>query len=612
MKNAIKQFNICRIVAGFLLGCLLYFGMTSSVFAAESGTCGADLTWELEGGLLTITGSGDMTDYTDSSLAPWYERAKEIKAVSLPSGLTSIGDFAFYDCSNLTSISISAGVADIGQYAFAQCTGLLQIDFGTGVQAIGEGAFQCCETLTAVYFPASLTVIGEKAFYRCYGLREITIPTTVTNMGSSTFTYCTGLVRATVNADLSQLPGWTFYGCTSLVDVSLAAGMTEVGDYAFESCNSLDGIYTQSGSPDAVYDIEKSLEKGEGTLSEGLVSIYDMPESSVVTADDGKVLTQTKVVQSEDAVVSVKNIINYSEGLDTTDIEISAMVEGSDGWIKVAEEVNDVIDSGRIDSTTIEITMINSIVESKDLAMFAGKPMVLELIMNNGVIWKINMSEMSEDSFSGTYDFAVELSEVEASKTKIKSEDVYRVKFAGGIDFNVTVGIKEWETYDLATLYQMRLGKFESIDTIIVDHYDWAWFTLANIDAGVSYYIGMNVEGMTIEQAVIPDTMYEQYDLDTENEEATLMDKDGVKYRITGYSSKWGISGKRFMTYVFVAMAATVLIVAVVMISLNIIKRSKERYADLAMSDEEKAATMDEEALRMEIMRELLGKSKKE
>ena len=96
-----------------------------------SGTCGENLTWTLtDDGVLTISGTGAMTDYTSTSNAPWYSKRTDIKSAVIESGVTSIGNYAFYNCSSLTSITIPDGVTSIGGGAFEGCSSLTNVYYG--------------------------------------------------------------------------------------------------------------------------------------------------------------------------------------------------------------------------------------------------------------------------------------------------------------------------------------------------------------------------------------------------------------------------------------------------------------------------------------------------
>ena len=120
----------------------------------DSGTCGAEgdgsnLTWTLDSdGVLTISGSGDMHGYGPSG-APWHGR---VKSAVIAEGVTSIGGFAFYDCTSLTSVTIPDSVTSIGANAFFDCTSLTSVTIPDSVTSIGHYAFEGCRSLTDVYF----------------------------------------------------------------------------------------------------------------------------------------------------------------------------------------------------------------------------------------------------------------------------------------------------------------------------------------------------------------------------------------------------------------------------------------------------------------------------
>ena len=275
------------------------------------------------------------------------------------------------------------------------------------------------------------------------------------------------------------------------------------------------------------------------------------------------------------------------------------------GWI--ALDSSSWYNTEKAKGIVIEASLTDSVVDSEMLTLFAGKDVTLKLILDNGVVWKIYMLDMTEKSFSGKYDFLVTVTQRDPEALEIIGEKVYQLTFADQIDFNSSLGYKEGGTYDLFSLYQKEEGKYQIINTVIVDHYGWAWFSLGKIDKRTDYCIALNVEGVKRNDAVIPDTMLEYYDLDVQDESSYLMDENGTKYQITGRTSKWGISGKQFAIYVGVAILAVVLIVGSVMFAMNIVKRSREKYERMAEEDAAKES-IDEEMLRMEIMRELLDK----
>ena len=138
----------------------------------QNGTCGENLIWHLdtESGVLTISGTGDMTTFYQ---APWPTML--IKQANIADGVTSIGHSAFRDCFYLTSITIPNTVTSIGAVAFSSCRSLSDIDIPDSVTSIGTQAFYSCHSFNSVDIPASVTNIEHYAFSYCSGITEITV-----------------------------------------------------------------------------------------------------------------------------------------------------------------------------------------------------------------------------------------------------------------------------------------------------------------------------------------------------------------------------------------------------------------------------------------------------
>ena len=127
----------------------------SFTIEATSGTCGDKLTWNLDDtGTLTISGTGEMTDYSSLSSVPWYNKRTSIKQVTIENGVTGIGDKSFCDCTSLTSVTIPGSVTGIGDEAFSGCTGLTEITFSGSAPTMGEDALKNVKT-TIYYNPDS-------------------------------------------------------------------------------------------------------------------------------------------------------------------------------------------------------------------------------------------------------------------------------------------------------------------------------------------------------------------------------------------------------------------------------------------------------------------------
>ena len=105
----------------------------------------------------------------------FFDDNKQIKEFTIPNGVKSIGNFAFYYCTSLTSVTIPNSVTSIGRFAFWQCSNLKSVTIPDGVTSIGDNAFWLCSSLTSVNIPDSVTKIGFSAFTACVGLTSVTI-----------------------------------------------------------------------------------------------------------------------------------------------------------------------------------------------------------------------------------------------------------------------------------------------------------------------------------------------------------------------------------------------------------------------------------------------------
>ena len=270
-------FKITRALAAekhFKLFYLLIALMASTTFAwaDANGTCGTNLTWSYVESThtLTITGTGAMTDY-EWGTSPWFDYRSSITSISLPDGLTHIGNWAFLFCTALTSVVIPAGVTSIGDEAFQYCTGLTSIDIPAGVTSIGVEAFGGCSGLTAVTIPASVTSIGERAFSGCTSLESINIPVGVTSIGSNAFVNCTSLTTVTfaTGSPLTSIPADAFYQCTSLESINIPAGVTSIGKSAFYKCTGVTSITVEDGN--TIYDSRNNCNAIIETASNKLI-----------------------------------------------------------------------------------------------------------------------------------------------------------------------------------------------------------------------------------------------------------------------------------------------------------------------------------------------------
>ena len=141
-----------------------------------SGSCGETVNYQYDKvtQTLTISGKGAIFDYDDgSNKAPWSAYADEIRKIEIESGITSIGYFAFYKCSGITSLSIPATVGYIGSSAFEDCTALTSLSLNDGLLSIGGSAFEGCSGLQTLSIPSTVNSISINAFKNCKGITDV-------------------------------------------------------------------------------------------------------------------------------------------------------------------------------------------------------------------------------------------------------------------------------------------------------------------------------------------------------------------------------------------------------------------------------------------------------
>ena len=155
----------------------------------------AGITWTYNNGTLTISGTGDVDDYNNSS-APWYDHRYDTTKIVVSNGVTGIGEGAFCYFTELTSVSLPGSLKSIGAYAFRGCS-----------------------SLKSVVIPDSVTSIGESAFYRCTALTTATVSNSVSMISYGTFMSCENLISVTIPNSVKSIGEKAFYNCGSLTDV---------------------------------------------------------------------------------------------------------------------------------------------------------------------------------------------------------------------------------------------------------------------------------------------------------------------------------------------------------------------------------------------------------
>ncbi len=183
-----------------------------------SGSCGQTLAWTLNDGVLTISGTGEMTDLSGDWEQPWADGRTQITKLNISEGVTKIGDYAFSNLTALRAVSIPANVKTIGRYAFGGCGNLADVQFaGNGMLTdIGRVAF-ANTAITEFTAPASLRTIQRQAFSGCSALQTVVLAGGVQTVEDMAFENCTALKKLVVGHSVTQIDRLTvFSGCEAI------------------------------------------------------------------------------------------------------------------------------------------------------------------------------------------------------------------------------------------------------------------------------------------------------------------------------------------------------------------------------------------------------------
>ena len=318
--------------------CILAFALpfvaATPCFADTGETTIGQITYRYD----TETGEATVND-ADESISGDVEIPGTIEFGDQRYKVTSIGDYAFSWCTDLTEITIPEGVTSIGNGAFYDCTGLTEVAIPESVTSIGDFAFYDCSSLTQIAIPEGVTSIGNYAFAYCSSLKEITIPEGVTSIGNSAFFNCTGLTEVAIPESVTSIGDYAFAGCSSLTQIAIPEGVTSIGDCAFVYCSSLKEITIPEGVT--------SIGNGAFSYCTGLTEVYmkeglSLGTDSFLNVSQGVHVWCYEVLKnaeaSEDGKVHVA--IVSVEGKDGTDITDSlAISDGAMGDGYVIDEV---------------------------------------------------------------------------------------------------------------------------------------------------------------------------------------------------------------------------------------------------------------------------------
>lgn len=210
-----------------------------------NGTCGTTVTWSLDEstGVLTISGTGAMTNFSTASPSPWYDYRNDITNLVIEDGITSIGNYAFYYHSAIPSITIPDSVTSIGEYAFSSCSAATTVTIGAGVTVISEKAFFASKLVTEVNFLGDQPTLEENSFQMGFSSTSKCTATVYSSGWASDSVFTSTVKGNYTTLTYERKPGVYFLG------VSLSSNPVKTGVTFIVSVNLevVEGAFTWDG-----------------------------------------------------------------------------------------------------------------------------------------------------------------------------------------------------------------------------------------------------------------------------------------------------------------------------------------------------------------------------
>jgi hypothetical protein len=219
-----------------MLSFLTILFLSGSICLAQgtgTGLCGDNLAWVLQDSTLTISGSGEMSQFSQSNPSPWNTNTLRtyVKKVIIQAPITKISEHAFTGLPSLVAVEFPGSVTEITSRAFYKCDRLTSISALTDVKNYGEEAFSECTALELPYVDFSkVEYMGKMAFYGCTGLKSIRLPS---NVRESAFAN-SGISGVSGGEGLKIIPIKLFQGCKNLTSITLPSTITAIRTAAFD------------------------------------------------------------------------------------------------------------------------------------------------------------------------------------------------------------------------------------------------------------------------------------------------------------------------------------------------------------------------------------------
>ncbi len=184
-----------------------------------------------------------------------FYNCRSLGKITMPSGVTRIIGSSFNNCYSLANINLPESITSIGNYMAYNCVSLMHCSIPRNMRSIGNNAFYNCNSLTSITISENITSIANYIFYSAFSLENIIIPESVTDIGNYAFRNCQSLASITIPESVTSIGNHAFYDCHSLASITIPENVTSIGNSAFYNCYSVAEYHLKPTTPPTLTDV---------------------------------------------------------------------------------------------------------------------------------------------------------------------------------------------------------------------------------------------------------------------------------------------------------------------------------------------------------------------
>ena len=372
------------------------------VKVTAKGDIAPGIIWEITPDLktLTISGNGEIPDYSGTGYAPWEQYRFKVEKIVIGNGITKIGKYGFSQTS-CKEVVLPDGLLYIGEEAFCFSESLEKINFPSGLSYIGNSAFNSCTKLESVNLPDSVTYIGSHAFNNCTKMVSLHLPEGIESIENGTFSTCQSLKAVKIPDSVKTIGTYAFWLCVDIETIVVGSGLKTVGYDAFHLLDSLKNVY-YNGTSDTWNSISFSFDNDSIQNASRIYGYVPATKLELNNAELKMNVRDTKKLAAlftpQDASMPFVMWSSSNESVAVVDANGNVTAKSKGTAIITATAIGEGI-SASCSVETENVPATGMVIEESSVDMIKGRQHQLTLVFSpeNATNRNINWTSSNED-----------------------------------------------------------------------------------------------------------------------------------------------------------------------------------------------------------------------